>query len=316
MPVYGGTTTEQATSLQRRPNMPGLPQGQEHVLPYLEALDRAITDFYGRLSERLQFWDNNAGLATGVADATTVTVTFAGLEEDTRYIPVLISNWEAGGLHVTDLTTGGFTINASRSPVTDGTVLWAVIRQQNTTTTLASVAANPLGVADGGTGAATLTGYLKGSGTGAITAQTVPIPVVDGGTGTTTALAHWLLQNLAATTIIALTTSYFGFGDTAAFATEASAETVLPTASTVRNLYVRTTTAQPGTGTMVVTVRKNGAGTTLTVTIAAGAAAGNFSDTTNSFTVAAGDRIAVQVVNNALAASAALGSFAVTADLN
>jgi hypothetical protein len=42
----------------------------------------------------------------------------------------------------------------------------------------------PVGM--GGTGATSLTGYLKGNGTGAFTAQTTPIPVGDGGTGATT----------------------------------------------------------------------------------------------------------------------------------
>jgi hypothetical protein len=46
--------------------------------------------------------------------------------------------------------------------------------------------AGVLPVASGGSGAGTLTGYLKGNGTSAFTAQAVPIPVADGGTGATT----------------------------------------------------------------------------------------------------------------------------------
>jgi hypothetical protein len=45
---------------------------------------------------------------------------------------------------------------------------------------------NALAVTSGGTGATTLTGYVKGNGTSAFTAQAVPIPVSDGGTGATT----------------------------------------------------------------------------------------------------------------------------------
>jgi hypothetical protein len=49
---------------------------------------------------------------------------------------------------------------------------------------------SPLVVASGGTGAATLTGYVKGTGTAALTAQAVPIPVTDGGTGSTSTTAY------------------------------------------------------------------------------------------------------------------------------
>lgn len=47
-----------------------------------------------------------------------------------------------------------------------------------------------LPVASGGTGATTLTGYVKGNGTSAMTAQAVPIPVADGGTGLTSVTAY------------------------------------------------------------------------------------------------------------------------------
>lgn len=53
---------------------------------------------------------------------------------------------------------------------------------------------NPLSVSNGGTGASTLTGYIKGSGTSAFTGQAVPIPVSDGGTNSITALANGLLM--------------------------------------------------------------------------------------------------------------------------
>ena len=105
MPVYGGTTPEQSTRLQRRPNMPGFPQSLEHVLEYIEALDRAITDFYGRLAERAQFWVSNAGTATLLSGATTASVTFAGLEPDTLYAPLMIGDWATGGLWVSSLAT-------------------------------------------------------------------------------------------------------------------------------------------------------------------------------------------------------------------
>mgnify|MGYP001603974521 FL=1 len=171
MPIFG-SGTDLLARLPRRPDLPMPPREAAGVVDYLGALDRALVQIYDRLSERVQVWDSNAGLATMAAGATTVTVTFLGLEDDTQYVPLLIGNWEAGGLWATALTTSGFTINSSRSPVTAGTVLWVVVRPQDTTTTLASVAANPLGVPDGGTGVSTLAanGVLYGNGTGGVLA--------------------------------------------------------------------------------------------------------------------------------------------------
>ena len=80
---------------------------------------------------------------------------------------------------------------------------------------------------------------------------------------------------------------------------------VVPTSGTVKNLYVRTFTAQPATGSLVLTVRKNGADTALTITVPASSAANKTSsDTVNSFAVSAGDRISMKIKNNAAAASA------------
>ena len=143
MPL-SGSGRDLLARLPRRPDLPMPPREATQVVDYLGALDRALVQIYDRLSERVQVWPNNAGLATMAAGATSVAVTFLGLEDDTQYIPLLIGNWESGGLWATALTTGGFTIQSSRSPVTAGTVLWAIVRPQDTTTTLASVAANPL----------------------------------------------------------------------------------------------------------------------------------------------------------------------------
>jgi hypothetical protein len=75
----------------------------------------------------------------------------------------------------------------------------------------------------------------------------------------------------------------------------------VPSTCTVRNLRVRTLTAQPGTGTMVVVVRDDttSTDTALTVTIGAGAAAGLFSDTSNSASVTGGDHLVLKITNNA-----------------
>lgn len=102
--------------------------------------------------------------------------------------------------------------------------------------------------------------------------------------------------------------------------TESQAECVVPVATTFRSLVVLLgwglPTDQPGTGSLVFTVRKNGADTALTVTFAAGAAhQSEQSDLTHSVAFAAGDRICLKAVNNAASDSAYLGAASMTADL-
>lgn len=72
-------------------------------------------------------------------------------------------------------------------------------------------------------------------------------------------------------------------------------EIVVPTAGTFSKLYIQLDGVAGGTN-YVWTMYKNGSSTALTVTIGAGAATG--SDTSNSFTVAAGDRIVLQCTPN------------------
>lgn len=110
-------------------------------------------------------------------------------------------------------------------------------------------------------------------------------------------------------------TSLFGGGATGLSATEANKQIHMPYAGTMLNLRVWTTGAQPGAGNMVITVRKEGANTALTCTVAAGAAAGLFSDLVNSVAFAAGDKFTLQIVNNdAATTSATIGSFSLEYD--
>lgn len=67
---------------------------------------------------------------------------------------------------------------------------------------------------------------------------------------------------------------------------------------TASNLTVATSVAQPSDGDTVITVRKNGADTALTVTVPASAAAGSFSDTANSVSFVAGDYYSVSATKN------------------
>lgn len=85
--------------------------------------------------------------------------------------------------------------------------------------------------------------------------------------------------------------------------TEDDAEIVIPKAGTLKNLYFK-----PGSGSsyggypLYVTVRKNGANTTLTCTATSDAGC---NDTTHEVAVAAGDEITIQLDSGAASA----GSF-------
>lgn len=73
---------------------------------------------------------------------------------------------------------------------------------------------------------------------------------------------------------------------------------------TLSRLYIRTANAQPGTGSLVVTVRVNGVDTAIVITIAAGSAAGIFSNTVDTAAFSAGDLLSLKLVNNATGNSA------------
>lgn len=88
-------------------------------------------------------------------------------------------------------------------------------------------------------------------------------------------------------------------------ATENARQNIVSMPGTFKSFYAQTGSTQSGTGSLVLTARKNNADTSVVITIAAGSAAGTFSDLTNSFSAAAGsDVLGVKVVNNASATSA------------
>jgi hypothetical protein len=87
-------------------------------------------------------------------------------------------------------------------------------------------------------------------------------------------------------------------------ATENARQVIFPIAGTLKYAYLKTGTSQPATGSLVRTLRKNGADQSIVITVALGSVAGLFSDTTNTVSVAAGDVLNWKVVNNALTVSA------------
>lgn len=112
---------------------------------------------------------------------------------------------------------------------------------------------------------------------------------------------NFVLANVGASS-----TNYLCWGVTSASATENQRNWYVGQAGTIRNFYITTNNAQPASGSLVLTLRKNGVDQAVTITIAASAAAGNFSDTSNSFSVAAGDLLTIKAQNNATAGSAQL----------
>jgi hypothetical protein len=106
------------------------------------------------------------------------------------------------------------------------------------------------------------------------------------------------------TTIPASTTDYLPPFSTTHSTTLINSLTTL--AGTLKNFYVRIGTTQPASGSLVCTVFVNNVATALTITIAAGSVAGNYSDTTHTVAVSAGDRITFELKNNATGASATI----------
>jgi hypothetical protein len=117
------------------------------------------------------------------------------------------------------------------------------------------------------------------------------------------------MTTLANLSVDAGVTVYVGFGDPFSSITEEGVHGLCPIAGRFRDLHVRTRTAQPGTGSLVITFRKNAADQTLTLTVPAGAAAGVFSDVTHSVAVVPGDMITLKLTNNAATDAATLDGY-------
>jgi hypothetical protein len=79
-----------------------------------------------------------------------------------------------------------------------------------------------------------------------------------------------------------------------------------PEAGTLRDCYFRISAAQSGTGSLVATLTINGVAKSIVVTIAAGSAAGTYSDTTHTESLAAGDLVKWDIQNNATVGGATM----------
>jgi len=92
---------------------------------------------------------------------------------------------------------------------------------------------------------------------------------------------------------------------------------VLLRAGTIKNLYIRLTTAQPASGSLVVHVRSGSSTDIITLTIPAGSPGpATYSNTVTTSAGSPGDFLGFKLVNNATAASAAIGFMAFEIELN
>lgn len=82
----------------------------------------------------------------------------------------------------------------------------------------------------------------------------------------------------------------------------------VPTACNFLNFYFRIYSAQPASGSLVLTLQKNAVDTSLAITIAAGSAIGNYTNT-NTVAFAAGDTWQIKIVQNATSGSTNLGGY-------
>jgi len=115
-------------------------------------------------------------------------------------------------------------------------------------------------------------------------------------------------------TVAASTTTYaafFGgaFSATNWNSTSGKRQHLLPFDGVAKNLYIRTTTAQPADGSIVFTVRKNAVDTAITITISASGGADTYTDITNQVSFDAGDLIDLKAVNSSASASATINQW-------
>ena len=116
----------------------------------------------------------------------------------------------------------------------------------------------------------------------------------------------FFLNNVLSQGFVGVATRYHSIAGTIGTSTT-TFQIPLPTACNFSNFYFRIAAAQGATGTLVLTLQKNGVDSALTITIAAGSAAGNYTDNTNTVTFAAGDTWQLKIVNNATTSTSMAG---------
>lgn len=98
---------------------------------------------------------------------------------------------------------------------------------------------------------------------------------------------------------VAASTTQYGSPGCVTFSNNENFRGMIATdAGIIRNFYISIRTAQPATGSLTITLRKNGADTPLQIILPASSAAGLFSDLSHSASVGPGDIITFSITNN------------------
>lgn len=92
-------------------------------------------------------------------------------------------------------------------------------------------------------------------------------------------------------------------GKSGAFSSEAQTVYIIGEDCKAKNFFIATSTTQPASGDIIITIRKNFANSTLQITIPAGTIAGTFSNLIDVVDLVAGDLICFQFVNQATTTS-------------
>ena len=233
-------------------------------------------------------------LSTGVNAINGITAQVQNLATGTSGTDFAISS--AGSTHTFNLPTASA---ANRGALSSAD--WTTFNSKQ----------DAVGFTTVGTNLATLPNpsavrFLRINNDNTVTARTAAEMVSD--LGITTSSTSVLYQFANGDTLTSGQTRFGAlFGGSANHnASDAVRRTPMITNGTLTRLYVMTSTAQPATGSLVCTVRKNSVDQALTITIAAGSAAGVFSDLVNSVSVVAGDQMGMKFVNNATGTSAGI----------
>lgn len=117
----------------------------------------------------------------------------------------------------------------------------------------------------------------------------------------------FLFANHGVSAVAGSTTAYGGFvnGSFVTVTSEYQRIVQIPYNCSVSNFYI-SKNASGASGTLVFTIRKNGIDTALTITCAAGSAAGIYSNTSTIVSFSAGDVISFKIVNNSTTSSGSI----------
>jgi len=147
------------------------------------------------------------------------------------------------------------------------------------------------------------------SGAATLVGSTLNVPIYAGAGSGTSFLSG--TNGTGTTTVGAGNTNFIGLTGQTLRTIENTTATVFPQDCTLSRMYFTTSTPQPSTGSLVVTLRKNNADTALVITVAQGSGSSIFPNLVNSVSFTAGQYATVKLVNNASTASAGINCISI-----